>query len=56
MSEPESAGGTPGAGGAPQAATNVALTSAVYTTGPGGGMLWVSGGDVAHPFATAMYF
>lgn len=27
----------------------------VYTTGPGGGMLWVPGGDTAHPFATAVY-
>ncbi len=55
MSEPESASGTPGAGGTPQAAANGALTLVVYTTGPGGGILWVPTGDDAHPFATAMY-
>lgn len=27
----------------------------VYTTGPGNGMLWVPGGDITHPFATATY-
>jgi photosystem II stability/assembly factor-like uncharacterized protein len=27
----------------------------VYTSGPGGGMLWVSSGNTAHPFATAIY-
>jgi hypothetical protein len=27
----------------------------VYTSGPGGGMLWIPGGDTAHPFAIAGY-
>jgi len=38
----------------PDGVSGTSASSLVYTTGPGGGMLWVLSGDPANPFVTAM--
>lgn len=49
LGSPRSATGTPTDGSSGLAGPPV------YTTGPGGGMLWVTSGVSAHPFSTTVY-
>jgi hypothetical protein len=55
LGAPNSAIETAGAAGTPPDVANLAAATSDYTTGPGGGMLWVDSGDPTHPFITAMY-